>query len=247
MNDPQRILVAGDVHGDVHWWRKVCATAEYFSCDTIFQVGDFGWWPHVHPDYPAAACDLLDKHDVNAYWIDGNHENFDDLLAMPAGPDGFVVCGPRLKYVPRGTAWTWNEVRFLGLGGAYSIDKHHRMLGLSYWEQELITRADVERALNAGPADIMFAHDSPIMPPGLPDSYKNDATSRANREAVAAVAENAKPRVLYHGHYHHRYSKLWGSTFIEGLSRDGDPLSLVILDLDEFKTESDAETVEAGS
>lgn len=231
-----RILVAGDVHGSGYWWRKLCQTAVDNDCPTIFQVGDFGWWTHVEPAYPAAVNKMLGDKGLQGFFIDGNHENFDDLWNWPAGDDGFVPIGDALKYVPRGHVWEWDGVRFLALGGAYSIDRAHRTLGHSWWEQELIRREDVLKCLDAGPADVMLTHDAPMFPVGLPGTYKADALSRANREAVAAVVESARPRLLIHGHYHHRHTAFYQDTRIEGLGCDGDPLCFVVLDTATLQT-----------
>ncbi len=46
---PRRVLVAGDIHGNVSWIRRLCDLAQQHDCDAILQLGDFGFWPH-HPD-----------------------------------------------------------------------------------------------------------------------------------------------------------------------------------------------------
>ena len=49
--------------------------------------------------------------------------------------------------VLRGEVMTIQDKTFLCIGGACSTDKVHRILGLSWWEEEEITDADVDNAI----------------------------------------------------------------------------------------------------
>jgi len=161
---------------------------------------------------------------VDWYWLDGNHENFDALEeavdTTAAAPQQMLA---RLWYLPRGCTWTWDGCRFMALGGAYSIDKEYRKQGTSWWPQELLTREQVEMAMDRGPVDVLLTHDAPDGTcPIVNGTYKGDHISRGNRKAVSAVMEAVAPRLLVHGHYHHRYTADAGDTTVEGLGRDGD-------------------------
>jgi hypothetical protein len=132
-----KILVAGDTHGDPQHTIYLYEQALLNECDGIFQVGDYGYWEHLEGG--AAYLDMCSEvgaaNDLDLWWICGNHENHTMLRALygPGGsrykptPEGFWEIRPHVYYVPRGTRWNWDGVELMGLGGAYSIDKAHRL------------------------------------------------------------------------------------------------------------------------
>lgn len=187
----------------------------------IVQVGDFGFWPNT--DYGKKFLKKMQKflrmQDINLYWIDGNHEDFDSLEEWcawkPRTVEGFYQFDKNIFYVPRGTRWEWDGKTFMGFGGAYSIDKNQRVSaelmghGKTWFPQEMITDAQVCSVLDIpGTVDVLFTHDAPRgtkwdRPYG---DYKTDSFSRANRTAISAIMSHVKPKLLIHGHYHERYS-----------------------------------------
>lgn len=203
-----RVLVCGDWHGSAAAARHMSKEAQRQGCRVIVQVGDFGFWPHTDPDYVHHVNKCMLKNNMFVVWIDGNHENFDVLFGTdwPETRLGFSRIAERVLYAPRGHRWEWDGVRFLSLGGGYSIDKDWRLSqgpeGMYWWRQETITQADV---MNCGTnaVDVMFSHD---MPEGVDLGISLTHNSREdqwNRKAVRAVVDKVKPARLYHGHYHH--------------------------------------------
>lgn len=216
------LLLAGDTHGDLSQIRYLLLVAQQEGIDRIVQVGDFGFWPHMEPFHERVGK-AAQQAGVDFYWLDGNHENFDALdEAVPADcAEPWHMTG-NLWYLPRASTWEWDGCRFMALGGAYSIDKEYRTPGRSWWPQETITGAQVYAAMDRGPVDVLLTHDAPEGAcPIVTGDYKGDEISRGNRLAITAVMEAVEPRLLVHGHYHHRYSSKIGETQIEGLDRDG--------------------------
>lgn len=242
-----KILMLGDTHCDPIWVEHAIAVAKRNGCSRIVQLGDFGYWPHM-PDgqrFLTRVSKSLVQAGLPLYWLDGNHENHDaiaDLLnplitpgsRIPTAP--FVLHAPAVHYIPRGSRWEWDGVKFLALGGAYSIDKNHRTPGLSWWAGETITDADVERAIAGGEeVDVMLSHDCPFGAHPFLDIDPVDRQkdrwpeSRANRERLRMVCDVVRPKELFHGHYHKRYDELItigrndiSPLQIHGLGKDGD-------------------------
>ena len=83
-------------------------------------------------------------------WVDGNHENFDVLDNLPIeerwGGKVSVITEKCIR-LHRGQVYTINGITFLAMGGAYSVDKHRRMKGSSWWPQETITEKDYLEAM----------------------------------------------------------------------------------------------------
>lgn len=232
-----KVLLAGDTHGNLPHVRYVLDQALLAGVTTVMQVGDFGYWPHMAP-FHDRVDELASKVGVRWLWLDGNHENFDALEAavdvIAAGPQQM---GEALWYLPRASTWEEAGCRFMALGGAYSIDKAYRLEGVSWWAQELITAAQVDRALDRGRVDVLLTHDAPegVCPIVSPD-YKDDSISRGNRKAVSAVMEASQPQLLAHGHFHHRYSARVDRTQVEGLGRDDSGAdSWIVIDTDHWR------------
>jgi predicted phosphodiesterase len=233
-----KILLAGDTHGDLPHVAYLIRCAAQEGCDRIVQVGDFGYWPHVEPFHEQVAGAARSAA-ITVYWLDGNHENFDVLetaVDMEA-PDPQPMLD-NLWYLPRASTWEWEGCRFMALGGAPSVDKAYRVEGESWWPQELLTEPQVERARSRGTADVLLTHDAPEgVCPIVTPLYKGDPLSQHHRQILSAVTESVQPKVLVHGHYHHRYTGAFGQTRVEGLGRNSqEELSWMVLDTGDWRS-----------
>jgi len=247
-----KVLFAGDWHGNYAWADKVIREAGHADVEYILQVGDFGYGWEVNGN-GCAFSQLVSEWAVDAgvevWWLDGNHENYDlmeldGLLPKDDGasddwlwPVGYL---PNLAYMHRGSRFILGETSFMAMGGAYSVDKAYRTPHQSWWEQEELTAADVERAGTTA-VDFLLTHDAPAhqLVPGDHAQWKSqDAAADANREKLLEVVERVRPEILIHGHYHIRYSDtlvvdpdIGFSVEVTGLGRDGDPNSLLTLEV----------------
>ena len=244
-----RIMICGDWHGDANHAEYCAIQAREHDAQVIFQLGDFGYWEHVSGgDYYLNTLSVISQtFGLPIAWIDGNHENHVMLREKYTTPNslGFVEIRPGVKYVPRGTVWEWDGVRFLGLGGAFSIDRNWRRVGTSFWFEETLTPEEVAIAIkNVGEGvDVMFTHDVltgvdlPFIFAKLGKRLTPSRESDINRDLVREVALAAQPKRLYHGHYHVDYTETvvmpYGELVVQGLHCDGSgPRSWTILDTD---------------
>ena len=232
VSEPGRVLVAGDIHGNSEWAvRHVLRAAKRRGASSILQLGDFGIWPgrdgrrfldHLERETAAAG--------IPWEFVDGNHEDFDQLLAIDPGPDGRRQVRPHIWHLPRGYRWTWGGRTFLALGGAASPDQADRVPGRSWWPQEEITNDDVERCVAGGPIDVLVCHDAPLdvqrgghwgtVPPEVA------AKVRRSRERLQRVVDTCRPQLLLHGHWHVRHLQRvsrgdGGEYTVMGLTCDG--------------------------
>ena len=246
-----QLLVAGDTHGNPWWLRCLADLAVVLGCDGVVQLGDFGFWPDQRT---LRACgwatidnrwldEIAGIYASKGLWlraIDGNHDAHPLVREVyPADPNGVrPIRDGVLDWADRGAVWEWHGVRCGALGGGISIDRHMRVEGETWWPTETITDADVDTLTGraADGLDVLFAHDAPMLPPGL--RPLGDVVLRADcavstRQVARAVAAT-EPTVLLHGHYHRRYTSTFGSTRVEGLASDSEaprPGSWVVLDL----------------
>lgn len=237
-SDSARVLVAGDTHGNLDWIRTLSKLAARHGCAGVVQLGDFGFWPDQHELLSSghrvinyrwlnAVAGTADFH--NVWWrvIDGNHDAHGLARdAFPADANGVrPIRDGVLDWADRGAVWEWCGVRFGALGGAVSIDKEWRTEGISWWASEEITDLEVdtliERAGSQG-VDVLLTHDAPLLPDGispLANPLKRAPCDRSLNQVLRAVGA-LDPKLLLHGHYHKRYSGLFGTTRIEGLASD---------------------------
>ncbi len=244
---PDRVLAAGDWHGNTHRAASVIQSAGMREIPVVLQLGDFGFWtPGPDTDrYLDAVNAACEQWNVVLLWVDGNHECFPHLNALPINEIGARPIREHVVHLPRGFRWSWHGRRWMALGGAHSVDKHLRTLGRSWWPEEYLSDSDLDTAIAGGPVDVIAAHDCPdqVHIPGLaPDGFfpaAQIADAEAHRYLVGRVVDATKPGVLVHGHYHRRYNAVRPlpggdrQTAIIGLADDGAPFrdGMLLLDL----------------
>src|SRR6185436_2239841 len=136
-----KVLILGDVHGV---WGDLnivinAALQQHPDITHLIQVGDFGYaWPGGKPFKFSKSfmddCTYEKARSLPFYWIDGNHENHDQLEKDQGAYQ------PRMIYMPRGSVTDMlddddTDKRAMFFGGASSIDKAHRIQGKSWWPQ----------------------------------------------------------------------------------------------------------------
>lgn len=254
---PQKILFSGDIHGNFEHIEWLTEVAQKERAEAIFVLGDFGIWDHMDEgDFQDRCSKSADESGIPVYFLPGNHENY-DLLEWyeedsPRDEDGFVILREGVLYSPRAHRWIWHGVRFLSLGGAYSVDKAFRVEGderdvrraitrhqsgyplspidryavthtqLSWWHQEEITEDDRDRAMKGGEVDVMLTHDKPRA--SNPQWNRKDLPSCwPNQQMIQDVVEVTQPSLLLHGHLHHPYGEVLPSTGTVVRAFDCDP------------------------
>lgn len=233
-----KIALVGDVHGDTTAALTAIYRASDMGAERIIFLGDFGYnfTEHFVSELTVAseATGLLIE------WIDGNHENFSYLQSI-----GFNL-GSRFIYHRRGSTEYIDGVKFMFLGGATSVDRQYREAGRSWWPQEALTFSEIAYAFDKAPGtDVMLMHDAPYLPPMMDDSKahfpKVDlAISAAHRTLVKIVYKEAKPKYVFHGHFHVSYTDVrreeWGTTTIQGINMGGNPVMeyMTIIDTEEI-------------
>lgn len=223
----------GDTHGSSWTAARAVRDAVAHGARHIVQVGDFGYWPHKRDgirfldEVNAAATEA----GVQFVWLDGNHENFDALEGMvpntAKNDKGMSMLRSNLLYSPRGNSWTWDDQRFMTVGGAVSVDKALRLMEecgdwvdrsgrlhngsgarTLWWPQERTTDADVEHAAREAqrkPVDYLFTHDCSDQTP-FRYRLKEDPDSKDNRRKIDELLNRVAPRWHFHGHMHTRYA-----------------------------------------
>jgi len=227
-----RILLVGDTHANQMAMSLALNHAVHIQADAIFQVGDFGYWPRIEHgrNFLESTSRAAVEADIPVYWIDGNHEDFQELHSnFGQYSNEPVKIRDHVYWLPRGCVVEWEGVRIMGFGGGASIDRATRTLGHSWFLEEMITDEDVERTQ---PVDIIISHDAPLFPLKRGVAMED---SEFCRQQMRRVVNKCQPELLVHGHYHVYHDtpamREGGYTRVIGLGCDLDPDNMGILSL----------------
>lgn len=224
-----KILCLGDTHTNAPFIDKFYSVAvALHDPDVIVQVGDFGFWENRGPDFLDIVNDITTEYNKPFYWIDGNHENHELLHKnyVKGCYDDFVQMRSNIFYIPRGHTWEWDGLRFMGFGGAYSINKASLTPYINWFPEEMPSEEDIARANNHGKVDVLICHDTPEGTPLISFTFGKDTPKGCmwSRKKLREVADSAQPKLIVHGHYHHPYTETWfspwGDVKVIGLSGD---------------------------
>ena len=175
--------------------------------DIILQAGDMGFWPRRELTIKERqkirhGGKLLEPNMQNhtkMYWCDGNHEDFEMLKSRTTDE-----LWPGVFYMPRGKTLTLPDGRLvLFMGGAASVDKAWRTLGINWFPEEEISMQDY---MNLDPnmrIDIVISHTCPMEIPihsalGIDAIRENDWS----RKALSMIRDRYRPSLWYFGHWH---------------------------------------------
>lgn len=243
----ERVAFAGDWHMNAAWAGRAIRYAHDLGAQHIVHLGDFGFTFQQRfldeVDSTLRACGL------RLWFVDGNHESFPWLDRVALAADGSRPLSSRIVHLPRGFRWTWGGVRFLAMGGAYSVDRAGRLPGRSWWPEETITRRQQMRAGSAGKTDVLVAHDCPakVVIPGIDDvdipswiAADDLRRSFEHRLLLDGLCAMTEPTAVWHGHYHRRHRTVahlgYGPVVVNGLDCDESTLedNVAVLDVAEL-------------
>lgn len=213
-----KILIAGDIHGNLSHLAYLYSKAMEEGIDRIFQLGDFGFWEHMPEG--VKFLDEANRHAYHAgvtlYFLDGNHDKTSLLLDRYTERDdeGFIIVREHIRYAPRGHQWTWGYIRFIALGGAYSVDKEYRLnlerereMPQAFWfPEEEMSDEDMAKILNvATHTDVILAHDKPRASNPM-WNRKDIFECYPNQDRLQMAVLTLRPKLFIHGHLHYRYA-----------------------------------------
>ena len=237
----ERVVVAGDWHGDATAARVVIDRAGDLGIRTILHVGDLGIgpWPNERKSFTKLLDRYLDKRDSVLLVTPGNHENWARIDAAPLDPNGMQVLASRVRALPRGFRFEISGRTFGSIGGAVSIDQDRRTEGRSWWAQEMVLPEHVDM-LGGDPLDVFISHD---VPAGVPlASTITWAPQRlldqsdTVRNLLALAVDRTRPALAFAGHWHRRcihdlVRSDGGTTEVHVLSDEHTGGNAVVLDL----------------
>jgi predicted phosphodiesterase len=243
-----KVALQGDTHGNTTAMHRAIMRAKRAGIDTLVQLGDFGFWSgNKGAKFLDNVSNFAETHGVTVLWVDGNHE--DHFLLRAEHPlnvyDVVREIRPHVKHLERGSVWKWAGRTCASMGGAVSVDKNRRRIGVSWWPDEEISMRDIERLeknlalIGADGIDVLFSHDCPFeaVPPPV---RRNDGSwpghilrqADNHRKTMSEVVKIAQPKLIVHGHYHSYYRQEIDDLKVVGLAHECHEGAFGILNLD---------------
>lgn len=230
-----RILLAGDTHGNTHHSKLLIDQAVEQNCDCVFVLGDWGFWEHVSEGirFSDEVNEYSEAQNTPTYFLDGNHDKTSLLLEKyehQQDEEGFLLVRSHVRYARRGHRWTWGGIRFISLGGAYSVDKdwrvHQEAMSNTldfedlWFPEEEMSDEDMDTFLtNQEHVHVMLAHDKPRgSSPGW--NRKDLQECHANQNRLQKAVRTLEPLQFWHGHLHFPYGQQMDYSNLQGQHRN---------------------------
>lgn len=147
------IYITGDTHNllDIEKIEKFIKTNKVSKDDYLIILGDFGCPSFGHEIPYDKAYYFWKNIQMQILFIDGNHENFNQLNKYPIKEwNGGKIhqLGDNIIHLMRGQIFNIENKTFFTMGGATSPDKNNRILGFSYFIEEDCSYIETQEALN---------------------------------------------------------------------------------------------------
>ena len=208
------VYFTGDIHGAVDGIDTFIKKVHPSRDDIIVLLGDVG------ANFYGGRRDNILKTWLNDagptfLCIHGNHEMRPTNVPgyqMKSWNGGIVWVQPEypnLLFARDGEIFTLNGLRYLVIGGAYSVDKYYRLSkGWSWWPDEQPSswiKTYVEKQIRENEFDVVLSHTCPfkyepreMFISGLDQSTVDDSTERW----LDTIEESVEYKAWFCGHWH---------------------------------------------
>lgn len=206
-------IITGDTHGMLDIGKVVSFfsdhESEYTKEDYLIICGDVGVCG-FSAFRETEVRNVLRNLPVTTLFIDGNHENFEELNSYSVdvwngGKVHFIESG--IIHLMRGQVFNIDGVSFFTFGGAYSIDKMYRIEGESWFPEEIPSYAEYEEGWSnlerAGfRVDYILTHTGPREVVAYMGYGELSDDEVELRQYLQRVADNTDFTAWYFGHFH---------------------------------------------
>lgn len=208
------IFFTGDIHGSPSKIKDFCDKAEVTETDTIIILGDVGanYYGNGRDDYMKS---VLSELQPTILCIHGNHEqrpyniNGYEQREWNGGKVWFQQQYPNILFAADGEIFNLNGIRYLVIGGAYSVDKFYRLShGYGWWTDEQPSdeiKAYVESQIKNHPFDVVLSHTCPYkyepIEVFLP-MIDQDTVDASTEKWLDSIEESIEYKAWFCGHWH---------------------------------------------
>ncbi len=203
------IILTADIHGHLGlgWLENELSRFELTEGDHIIILGDAGivWDENEHRE----VRDFYDGLPCTTLFLDGNHENFDLLDAIPVTEmyGGRVHrVTERIAHLMRGETYTIDGRTFFVFGGGYSAKKKDGTSPVRVWEREMPNIDEYENGISklcqiGNRVDYVLTH---VAPTGIASGLGREPVEeeRELNDYLTRISKDTSYSGWYFGHYH---------------------------------------------
>lgn len=120
--------------------------------DYAIVLGDFGFLSKYSSVPLEKNIDFFNNFPFTTLFIDGNHENFEMILSLEEVEMFDSIVGKvsdSLFHLKRGMVYNIDSKSFFTMGGALSIDKNLRVVGMDWFPEEIPSYSDEMRGIES--------------------------------------------------------------------------------------------------
>ena len=210
------VFITGDTHRTEfeHIW-EFCEEYETTTEDVMVILGDVGINFEGEPNDSELKRELSELP-ITLLCVHGNHEMRPETIRTYDEEDRFggVVYMeeefPNLLFAKCGEIYELDGNRCLVIGGANSIDKHKRIAGVNWWEDEqpsdyIKERVEARLDKEKWRVDVVFTHTCPYkyMPKEYLNQYiKQSHVDNSTERWLQYIEERLNYNEWYCGHFH---------------------------------------------
>lgn len=239
-------FITGDTHGQFSRIKEFCDKMNGSLSqenDIMIILGDAGinyWSCHEYDKWKDKKLkDKLVKLPITLFSIHGNHEMRPSSIETyetkqwHGGTVYYEEKYPNLLFAKDGEVYDIEGKKVLVIGGAYSVDKHYRLIrDLNWFSDEQPSdeiKADVLKTINKhnGKFDAVLTHTAPLRYEPIEwflQGLDQSTVDKSTEEWLDEIYDKIKCKYWYCGHYH-------GSKIIDA----GDhKIRFMFEDIDEF-------------
>lgn len=208
------VYFTGDIHGSPYNIIRFAKRMKLTRSDVIVILGDVG------ANYYGNDSDDEMKLHLNAVkptvlCIHGNHEKRPatipsyKLKEWNGGQVWFEELYPKILFAKDGEIYSIDGIRYLVIGGAYSVDKYYRLMrGYGWWEDEQPSaeiKAYVEKRIAECEFDVILSHTCPMKyePVEMFITQVDQSTvDTSTEEWLDSIEEQVNYKAWFCGHWH---------------------------------------------
>ena len=159
--------LTGDIHGAPSGIVRFSKRMNLIKDDIIIILGDVGL-NYYQNDRDEETKKTIEHAKATIFCVHGNHEirpaNISSYKTKKwnGGEVWFEENHPNILFAKDGNIYTINSIRYLVIGGAYSVDKFWRLRqGYGWWKDEQPSKeikAYVEAQIKSNQVDVVLSH-----------------------------------------------------------------------------------------
>lgn len=211
MKKLSQVFCLGDIHGELDVIYSFIDTYN-ITDSSICSVGDFGF--NFSISRLTKLQDYLAQTQNRLYINRGNHDNYYNHYPTLGSCEYENLNKKIITFTKDYSIHKINNLNFLFIHGATSIDRSDRQVDINWWQQESVTYLSKENLIKLSKCqiDIIISHTAPFYfaPYSFnPACYKyfnldNKLETDLNTERLYLnkVWEIIKPPIWTHGHFH---------------------------------------------